>query len=105
MLTYAKNCDRKRSAGRFGDGQIKGKAEMIESLLAVGAEWSPITRATASHRMSLRRSRRNSTACRSGTPATTRNRQRRTDLQPLPSDQSRRPTHCPVQRRHALPGC
>ncbi|MCB9117222.1 MAG: hypothetical protein H6639_19930, partial [Caldilineaceae bacterium] len=27
-------------------GEIKGKVEMIESLLAVGAEWSLITRAT-----------------------------------------------------------
>ena len=42
MLTYAEEL---RQEGKI-EGEIKGKVEMIESLLAVGADWSLITRAT-----------------------------------------------------------
>ncbi len=55
MLTYAEELrleGRKegRREGRIEgrkEGEIRGKVEMIESLLAVGADWSLITRATA----------------------------------------------------------
>ncbi|MCB0059936.1 MAG: hypothetical protein KDE45_23015 [Caldilineaceae bacterium] len=42
MLTYAEEL---RQEGKI-EGEIKGKVETIESLLAVGADWSLITRAT-----------------------------------------------------------
>ena len=42
MLTYAEEL---RQEGKI-EGEIIGKVETIESLLAVGAEWSLITRAT-----------------------------------------------------------
>ena len=42
MLTYAEEL---RQEGKI-EGEIKGKVETIESLLAIGADWSLITRAT-----------------------------------------------------------
>jgi len=42
MLTYAEEL---RQEGKI-EGKVEGKVETIESLLAVGADWSLITRAT-----------------------------------------------------------
>ncbi len=42
MLTYAEEL---KQEGRQ-EGEIKGKIETIENLLAVGAEWTLITQAT-----------------------------------------------------------
>ncbi|MCW5845579.1 MAG: hypothetical protein KIT77_30280 [Caldilinea sp.] len=46
MLTYAEELRQEGLQEGLETGEIKGKVEMIESLLAVGAEWSLITRAT-----------------------------------------------------------
>ena len=46
MLTYAEKLRQEGKIEGKIEGEIKGKVEMIESLLAVGADWSLITRAT-----------------------------------------------------------
>jgi predicted transposase/invertase (TIGR01784 family) len=46
MLTYAEELRQEGKIEGRKEGEIKGKVETIESLLAVGAEWSLITKAT-----------------------------------------------------------
>ncbi|BAL98194.1 MULTISPECIES: hypothetical protein [Caldilinea] len=46
MLTYAEELRQEGLQEGLQKGELKGKLETIESLLAVGTEWSLITRAT-----------------------------------------------------------
>lgn len=46
MLTYAEELRQEGKIEGKIEGKVEGKVETIESLLAVGADWSLITRAT-----------------------------------------------------------
>ena len=78
MLTYAEELRQEKDweglqkgpQKGLETGEIKGKVETIESLLAVGADWWMIRGQQASHRMSLRRLQLKP-LCRSARPATT----------------------------------